>query len=69
MKQDEDSGSGDSNNLLRTLSGSKQLVDTDTSGILLGQAFDIIFKEFERYIGIMMQFEGMDWDIFVRKRN
>lgn len=37
--------------------------------MLLGQAFEIMFKEFERYIGIMLGFDGIDWSTYVRKRN
>jgi len=51
------------------LQRAKSIIDTDSSSLLLGQAFEIIFKEFERYIDIMMSYEGIDGDTFVRKRN
>lgn len=54
---------------LPALQKARSLIDDDTSEILLGQAFDIIFKEFNRYINIMLGFEGVDWGTYVRKRN
>lgn len=45
------------------------MIDENASEKLLGQAFDIIFKEFERYMGIMRRFKGADWSVYVRKRN
>jgi len=45
------------------------VLDENASEKLLGQAFDIIFKEFERYMGIMRRFKGADWSVYVRKRN
>lgn len=51
------------------LQKAKSLIDTDVSEVLLGQAFEIIFKEFERYISIMLGFDGIDWSTYVRKRN
>lgn len=51
------------------LQKAKSLIDDDVSEVLLGQAFEIMFKEFERYIGIMLGFDGIDWSTYVRKRN
>lgn len=45
------------------------MIDENASEKLLGQAFDIIFKEFERYMSIMRRFKGADWSVYVRKRN
>lgn len=55
--------------VMPSLQKARSLVDKDTSEILLGQAFDIIFREFNRYISIMQDFEGVDWSTYVRKRN
>lgn len=52
-----------------SLSKARSVLDDDVSEVLLGQAFEIIFKEFERYISIMMGFDGIDWGTYVRKRN
>lgn len=52
-----------------SLKKARSVIDDDASEILIGQAFEIIFKEFERYIRIMMGFEGVDWATYVRKRN
>lgn len=51
------------------LQKARSLIDEDVSEVLLGQAFEIMFKEFERYISIMLGFEGIDWSTYVRKRN
>lgn len=51
------------------LQKARSLVNEDVSEALLGQAFEIMFKEFERYIGIMLGFDGVDWSTYVRKRN
>ena len=32
-------------------------------------AFEVIFKEIERYIAILMKYKGADWGTFVRFRN
>ncbi len=36
---------------------------------LIGQAFEVMFKEFERYIKIMKNFKGVDWTVYVKMRN
>ena len=36
---------------------------------LIGQAFEVIFREFERYIKIMKGFKGVDWTVYVKMRN
>lgn len=36
---------------------------------LIGQAFEVMFKEFERYIKIMKGFKGVDWTVYVKMRN
>jgi hypothetical protein len=36
---------------------------------LIAQAFEVIFKEFDRYINIMKMFKGVDWTIYVKMRN
>lgn len=51
------------------LQKAKSVIDENASEKLLGQAFDIIFKEFERYMGIMRRYKGADWSVYVRKRN
>jgi hypothetical protein len=38
------------------LQKAKSVIDENASEKLLGQAFDIIFKEFERYMGIMRRY-------------
>lgn len=36
---------------------------------MIGQAFEIMFKEFERYIKIMKSYKGVDWTVYVKMRN
>lgn len=36
---------------------------------LIAQAFDVIFKEFDRYVNIMKMFKGVDWAVYVKMRN
>jgi len=45
------------------------VIDENVSEGLIGQAFKVIFKEFERYIKIMKMFKGIDWNIYVKMRN
>merc|ERR1711907_148005 len=47
----------------------KSVLDENDSETLLGQAFEVIFKEFERYIQMMNSFKGIDWGVYVRMRN
>lgn len=54
---------------LPQLQKAKSVVDENVSEKLLGQAFEVIFKEFERYINIMSGFQGVDWSVYVRMRN
>jgi len=39
------------------------------SEVLLAQAFEIIFKELERYLKMMSKFKGVDWSVYVQMRN
>lgn len=43
----------------------KSVIDTNASENLLGQAFEVIFKELDRYIVLMGMFEGIDWSTYV----
>ena len=52
-----------------TLEKAISVLDESTSENLISQAFDVIFKEFERYIKIMKMFKGVDWTIYVKMRN
>ena len=45
------------------------MIDENVSERLIGQAFEVMFKEFERYIKIMKMFKGVDWTIYVKMRN
>ena len=36
---------------------------------LLGQAFDVIFREIKRYAAMLDAFEGVDWEAYARQRN
>jgi len=52
-----------------SLQKAKSVINEDVSETLLVQGFDIIFKEFNRYIKIMnMQFKGIDWSTYVKSR-
>lgn len=45
------------------------MIQDDVSETLLGQVFDIIFKEFNRYVRIMSTlFKGIDWATYVKSR-
>jgi hypothetical protein len=44
-------------------------IDENVSEHLIGQAFEVMFKEFERYINIMKKFKGVDWAVYVKMRN
>lgn len=52
-----------------TLEKAQSVIDENVSEHLIGQAFEVIFKEFERYIKIMKMFKGIDWNIYVKMRN
>jgi hypothetical protein len=45
------------------------VIDENVSEHLIAQAFEVIFKEFDRYINIMKMFKGVDWTIYVKMRN
>ena len=45
------------------------VIDENVSEHLISQAFEVIFKEVERYIKIMKMFKGIDWTIYVKMRN
>jgi hypothetical protein len=47
----------------------KSVIDTNASENLLGSAFDVLFKELDRYVQVMGTFEGIDWATYVRVRN
>lgn len=47
----------------------KSVIDTSASEALLGSAFDVLFKELDRYIQVMGSFEGIDWATYVTVRN
>lgn len=52
-----------------SLQKAKSVIDENASEVLLGQAFEVIFREIERYIKIISNFKGVDWSVYVRKRN
>lgn len=52
-----------------SLHKAQSVIDENVSEYLIAQAFDVIFKEFERYINIMKTFKGVDWTIYVKMRN
>ena len=52
-----------------TLEKAQSMIDENVSEHLIAQAFEVIFKEFERYIKIMKMFKGVDWTIYVKMRN
>jgi hypothetical protein len=52
-----------------SLQKAKSVINEDVSETLLGQGFDIIFKEFNRYVKIMSNlFKGIDWTTYVKSR-
>jgi len=52
-----------------TLEKAQSRIDENVSERLIGQAFEVMFKEFERYIKIMKGFKGVDWTVYVKMRN
>jgi len=52
-----------------TLEKAQSVIDENVSEHLIAQAFEVMFKEFERYIKIMKNFKGVDWTIYVKMRN
>ena len=52
-----------------TLEKAQSVLDENVSEHLIGQAFEVMFKEFERYIRIMKMFKGVDWAVYVKMRN
>jgi hypothetical protein len=65
MKLQKGANSGSS----PTLQKAKSVIDENASEKLFGQAFDIIFKELERYMTSLKHFKGADWSVYVRMRN
>ena len=59
----------DSSSNVPQLAKEKSVLDENVSETLLGQAFEVIFREFERYINMMTSFKGIDWGVYVRMRN
>ena len=59
----------DSSSNVPQLQKAKSVIDENVSETLLGQAFEVIFREFERYINMMTTFKGIDWSVYVRMRN
>ena len=54
---------------LNTMVRAKSIVDENASELLLGQAFDVIFREIKRYAAMLDAFEGVDWEAYARQRN
>lgn len=52
-----------------TLEKAQSRIDENVSEQLISQAFEVMFKEFERYIKIMKNFKGVDWTVYVKMRN
>jgi hypothetical protein len=52
-----------------TLEKAQSRIDENVSERLIGQAFEVMFKEFERYIKIMKSYKGVDWSVYVKMRN
>ena len=52
-----------------SLEKAQSVIDENVSEHLIAQAFEVIFKEFDRYINIMKMFKGVDWTIYVKMRN
>jgi len=51
------------------LQKAKSVIDENASETLLGQAFEVVFREIERYLKIISGFQGVDWGMYVRMRN
>ena len=50
-----------------TMTKSHSVIDeTDTESLIL-QSFNIIFKEFNRYIDYASSFQGIDWNTYLAK--
>jgi len=47
----------------------KSIVDSNTSEHFLGSAFEVLFKELDRYVAIMGMFEGIDWATYCNVKN
>ena len=47
----------------------KSLLKENQSEPLLSQAFEVIFKEVERYVQMITNFKGVQWKAYTRKRN
>jgi hypothetical protein len=52
-----------------SLAKAKSVIDENASEQCLTMAFEVIFKEIERYIAILMKYKGADWGTFARFRN
>jgi len=51
------------------LQKAKSVIDENVSEQLLGQAFEVIFKEIEKYSETLLKFKGIDWRSYVDHRN
>lgn len=47
----------------------KSILNTNHTEELIKQGFDVIFKEFDRYIKMMVSKTTLDWKQFVDLRN
>ena len=47
----------------------ESVVDVDATLSLLGQAYEIIFRELQNFVEFTQKFEGINWKIFVRLVN
>ena len=47
----------------------ESVVDVDATLSLLGQAYEIIFKELQNFVDFAQKFDGINWKIFVRLVN
>ena len=56
-------------NSVLSLVKAQSRIDENVSERLIGQAFEVIFREFERYIKIMKSYKGVDWAVYVKMRN
>mmetsp|Transcript_26656 Transcript_26656/g.19022 ORF Transcript_26656/g.19022 Transcript_26656/m.19022 type:complete len:91 (+) Transcript_26656:2662-2934(+) len=52
-----------------TLERSKSLIDENVTEKLIAQAFDVIFRELNRYTAVFKKFKGIDWYTYVQTRN
>jgi hypothetical protein len=43
----------------------KSIIDTVASEHLIGSAFEVLFKELDRYVNVLSSFEGIDWATYV----